>query len=306
MNANQKDQLSMEKVVDSFLIQTTPEILAQMPEIEMLKNVFSENINKIDILFNGQNLNRTGTRMTKEEYREEMTKRAFSIAARVCSYAIANSDEELQMKVTYVYSYFTELRDIVVANVCKNIYDIASPLLGNLANYGVTEDSMQKLKDTIELYRLIQPKTRSGIVKKTTFTHRIQELFAKNNKLLFKIDRLVIMLRFDEANFFNEYFNSRKIVDTGHRKLSLRGKITNEMGQPIDKVYITVETSNPETVKSTALGNYQFKGIPAGVWPVTFKRDGFITEKIFLVFTPTLRVDYNTTLKAADEHQRIA
>ena len=121
------------------------------------------------------------------------------------------------------------------------------------------------------------------------------------------MDKLVTMLKFTNPTYYSDYFSARKIVNTGHRKQALRGKITNELGQPIDKVYITIEAPKEVTVKSTAKGNYQFKAIEGGVWPVTFTRNGYETIREYIVFTPTLRVDLNVTLKAlAAEQQKTA
>lgn len=303
MNGRQLDDLSMQKVVNCLWDDTTPEILALMPEIEAVKTAFKENIDTIDVLYNGQNTNRTGTRMTKDEYREDMMTKAFGVAAKTCAYAIAINDEELQMKVTYVYTDLNELRDTVVANTCNEIYSIARDLGDVLIPYGVTVETLAKLSNSITLYREIQPKTREGIVDQTLFTSQIEELLAANHKLLFRMDKLVIMLRFDKPLFYEQYFNSRKIIDTGSRKFSLKGNITNEQGQPIDAVYITVETPTPVTVKSTEKGNYQFKGIEGGVWAVTFKRNGYIEVKEYLVFTPNQRIDFNVVLKAAELQQ---
>lgn len=73
MNAHQNDIQSMQIVTVDLLNKTTPEILYQMPEIEMVKAAVEENLNKIGSFYSGQQLNRTGNRQTKEELREEMT-----------------------------------------------------------------------------------------------------------------------------------------------------------------------------------------------------------------------------------------
>ena len=73
MNAHQNDIQSMQIETVDLLNKTTPEILYQMPEIEMVKAAVEENLNKIGSFYSGQQLNRTGNRQTKEELREEMT-----------------------------------------------------------------------------------------------------------------------------------------------------------------------------------------------------------------------------------------
>ena len=306
MKSTQEDKLSMEIVVVDLINNTDPTIVAKMPNFDSLSTDFSKNVDKLREFKNGQTLNRTGNRMSKEQLREQMTQLGFITSAKVCAYAIAIDDEVLEMEVTYTYSNLQYLRDTDIADTCQSIYEIAQANLANLTDYGVTAASLLELKDSIDLYNVMLPKTRAGIVTQTIFTDKIVEVFEENEKLLFRMDKLVTMLKFEEATFFDEYFKSRRIVSTGHRKLSLKGKITNELGQPIDNVTITIETPTPETTKSTELGNYQFKTAIAGVFPVTFKRDGYITERVFLVFTPNVRVDFNVVLKLAEEQQRSA
>lgn len=198
------------------------------------------------------------------------------------------------------------MRDTNIADICKGIYDIALPLVTNLADYGINTTSMLKLKESIDIYRLVLPTPREGIVDQSTFTHGIELLFEQNSQLLYRADKLVTMLRFDEPIFWEKYFKCRKIIDSGSRRLSLKGNITDEQGLPITNVIIQVESPSAVATKSTALGNYQFKGIEPGVWPVTFNRDGFKTEKVYLVFSPNQRIDHNIMLKSVELQQQSA
>lgn len=306
MNAKQEDKLSMEIVVANLLNNTAPEILAQMPQINTLITYFSNNVAKIQTYQGEQTLNRTGYRMSKEQRREEMTQKGFEIAARVCAYAISINNEVLEMEVTFAYSDMKKLRSTTIADTCQVIHDIALANLPNLLEYGVTNTTISDLKDSIIQYNAMLPKTRAAIVTRKSFTNRIVELFKENDKLLYRIDKLVTMLKFKEAQFYKTYFNSKKIIETGHRKLSLRGNITDELGQPIEQATITIEAPKHQTTKSTEIGNYQFKKAPQGVFPVTFKRDGYHPERVYLVFTPNARLDFNITLKRINQQQNSA
>lgn len=306
MNSRQKNGLNMRIVIVDLLKRTAPSVLVRMPQIEAVTAELESKVETLRRYKNGQNLNRSGNRMTKDILRAEMTQKGFETAAATCAYAVAISNEVLQMEVTYVYSDLTHMRDEDIADACQSIYDITHPLLSDLADYGVTEESLNQLKDIIILYNEALPRTRAGIVVKSNFTQRIAQLFVETDELLFRIDKLVTMVRFSEPVFYADYFNSRKIVDTGNRKLSLRGTVTDSLGQPIDKVLISIDTPNADTAVSTALGNYQFKGVEGGFWSVTYQRDGYITEKVYLAITPNLRVDFNITLRSVAEQERSA
>ena len=132
-------------------------------------------------------------------------------------------------------------------------------------------------------------------------TELIANLFASNAELLERMDGLVKMLKFKQPVFFTNYFSSRKVIATGNRTLSLRGFVTDELGGALGKVVVTVDSTTEFTTKSTNRGSYQFKSLPAGVWPVTFKREGYISETVYLSITPTLRMEYSISLKRIDE-----
>lgn len=306
MTSRQTDELSMQKVVEKLWANTTPSILGLFPEIDTINGQYKTNIDLLDNFYNGQNTNRTGTALSKEEIRTVMSQQAYTIAAKTCAYAIAIDDEELQMKVTYTYSSFVELRQAVVANTCQEIFDIARDLVTELTPYGVSEASLNELRESIRQFRAIQPKTREGIVDKKLFTSQIADLFEENRKLLFRMDQLVEMVRFEQPLFYEQFNSSRRIIDTGGRKLSLRGNITDELGQPIKDVKITVETKKPVSATSTDKGNYQFKGIPGGVWAVTYSKLGYKDLKEFLAFTPNQRVDFSPVLQQEVQKQAVS
>jgi hypothetical protein len=306
MTSRQEDRLSMYLVVDQFLDATDSQVLALMPDFSTLKTQFSDLITELRTFKNGQRLNRTGYRVSKGSLREVMSIKAFDIAQRVRAYAVSIADEVLVKEMTYNYSELYRMRDSDVADTCRSIYDIARVHVANLPNYGVTTDTLDKLKEAISAYDSYIPMPRANIVERKQCTEQIEVLFKHSEVLLGRMDVLVKMLRFSHALFYGDYFSSRKVIETGNRKLALRGKVTDEFGQPIDKVTVVVDCVPEHSTKTTVRGSYQFKWLPGGVWPVTFKRDGYVSETVFLAITPTLRLDYDISLKKLDEKERSA
>ena len=208
------------------------------------------------------------------------------------------------MQVTYNLSNLRKLRENTIAGVCTLIHQTALPLLPSLEPYGTSQQTLAILNQHITDYKEIVPKTRAGIVTQTIFTSQIAELFKENDKILHRIDKLVNILQFKEPDFFNQYYKAREIVQTGSRALSLQGKITDQDEQPIPKVTITVETPKAVKATSTHLGNFQFKTIQGGVFPVTFQRHGYHPIREFIAFTQNSRIDLNITLKPIDLNQK--
>ncbi|MGV9003921.1 carboxypeptidase-like regulatory domain-containing protein [Flavobacterium sp.] len=306
MTSIQQDQLATEIVVENFIATTSPDFLIKLPGIEALNTSFGGNLEILRAFRNAQDENRTGYRVSKESVREIMSQQGFTAAAQVCAWAVATGDLVLQSKVTFVYSDLERMRDAEIADTCNYIHARATDHLATLEPFGLTAQTLAAFKDSIIIYNVLLPQCREGIVDRSSYTNQIKILFAQNREYLFRMDKLVTMLKFVEPTYYSSYYNARKIVNTGHTKQALRGNITDHLGLPIKKVFITIEAPKHVTVKSTAKGNYQFKRIPAGVWPVTFTRDGYETVKEFVVFTPTLTVKLNIILKPLQEQQRSA
>ena len=301
MDGRQEDALTMCIVVESEIAATDSTVLALMPEFDLLVAEFNANVSLLRANKIGQRLNRTGFKITKVDYRSVMSQQAFTIAASIWAYAVAESNDVLKMEVTFTESDFERMRDSDVADTCQGIYDIAEPLFVDLTPYGITVDVLNDFKSAIEDYNEYLPLPRTSIITKKMHTQLIADLFASNAVLLERMDGLVRMLKFKQPVFFNNYFSSRKVIATGGRTLSLRGFVTDVVGVALEKVVVTVDSTPEFTTKSTKKGSYRFKSLPAGVWPVTFKREGYISETVYLSFTPTLRMEYSISLKRIDE-----
>ena len=152
MDGRQEDALTMCIVVESEIAATDSTVLALMPEFDLLVAEFNANVSLLRANKIGQRLNRTGFKETKVDYRGVMTEQAFTIAASVCAYAVAESDEVLKMKVSYSQSDFERMRDSDIADTCQGIYDIAEPLLADLAPYGITIDVLNDFETAIDDY----------------------------------------------------------------------------------------------------------------------------------------------------------
>lgn len=306
MNSRQEDRLSMYIVVDNYLQNADSATLALMPNFSSLFNRFRNNVDLIRSKSFEQGLNRKGNRMTKEEYRNLLIERALNVSNRVKAYASEENNLVLKQEVTFNYTSLNRLRDAYLPDVCQGIHTIAVANLANLATYGVTEPLLNALRETILGYNSYLPLPRTGIVTRKLLTEQIAELFKENTTLIDRLDELVEMIKTDNPEFVKNYFFSRKIVDTGHVKLALRGTIVDQDGMPINKVTITVATIPEQETKSTDKGYYQFKTLPDGQYQLLFKREGYYTESLIVNILHTTRLQCNLIMQAVEESQQSA
>lgn len=303
MTSKQEDRLSMYIVVDAYLQNADSATLALMPNFSSLFNRFKNNVDLIRSKSFEQGLNRKGNRMTKEEYRNLLIEKTLNVSNRVKAYASEENNLILKQEVSFVYSSLNRLRDAHLPDVCQGVHTIAVANLANLATYGVTEPLLNSLRETILGYNSYLPLPRTGIVTRKLLTTQIAELFEENKKLIERLDELVEMIKTDHPEFTQNYFFSRKIIDTGHIKLALRGTIVDQDGMPINKVSISIATIPEQETKSTEKGYYQFKTIPDGQYQLLFKREGYYTESILVNILQTTRLQCNVIMQSVEENQ---
>jgi hypothetical protein len=306
MTSRQFDKLAMLGAVISFLKKTDAATLAKMPHIVALIEQYDEMLEELSKQQQIQGLNRTGIRIMKLRMRGELTALTLNIAAHMEAYALSVDNKVLQYEVALKEYKINKSRENYVASLAIIIHKKALALLAPLAEYGVTPQMLTDLKEATDEYIAILPKTRIGIVTQSASTSQIKQLFEQFDKLLLRIDKLVTMLRFSNKFFYKEYFANRKIIRRGARKNALQGQILDEEGKPLDKVTITVVANATIQSQSGDKGNYLFRRLPGGVWPVTFSRLGYVSETVFLASVPLVRQELNIVLKRQEHVEKTA
>jgi hypothetical protein len=297
MTGRQTDKLTMLLVVVSFLKRTDAAIIAQMPAMDSLIEKFDGLLLELNAQHQIQSRNTTGIRMAKLTMRGELTALLLDVASRIEAYSIAVTDKVLECEVALKEYKINKLREHTVADIAHFIISKAEALQTELAPYGVTTELLADLEESYQEYNAIVPRTRGAIVKKMGATSSIKRLFEDIDTLLHRIDKLVVMLRFSNPWFHSAYFKSRKIITRGVRKNALQGQIVDENGMPVAKATISVVANAKIETQSGDKGNYLFKRLPGGVWPVTVSKPGYVSETVFLASVPLLRQELNVVLK---------
>ncbi len=132
------------------------------------------------------------------------------------------------------------------------------------------------------------PKPRIGIADKKQATDQLGVLFDTLDANFDKIDTLVEMVKVSQPNFYKEYRNLRKIIDTGAGSLVAQVKTTNaQTGEALANVTVTLTPSNgflkaassngqSTIVKKTAAGGgANIKSAPDGTYNYTAIKPGF-------------------------------
>lgn len=295
MNYKQENKLSMYLVVINYLSGVPASILLLMPNFQVLFNQLMLDVDLIRASNEGQRQDRKGYRVMKDIFKEAMVVKAVNIEMRIKAYAVSVNNVVLAQEMKQKKSFYMIKRDTVSADLCSSIYHKGILLLTDLAEFGVTADSLDRLKIAINSFNDYIPLPRKNIVIRRNLTLGIELLMQKCDASITGIDDLSNMLNLSEVNYYREYFSSRRIVNNRGRKLALRGIVTAIDGKLLEKVVVTIPSLNL-TTKTTSSGYYEFKELPSGVYDFYYSKAGYDTFKSPVAITKTIRRDFDVAL----------
>lgn len=260
-------------MVDRFLTQADPAILAQMPGMALAVTELKDVIQEIAQASSERLAGSSGLTLGKQERKEVMCRLAYTVGMRLQCYAMDLGEPSLFM-MGISFSVLQRQRSTVCADHGNRVYSRAEEHLVGIAPYGVTAAMMQELRDAIDNFVDWIPKPRVAISNRKCLTSDLYALIRKGMKLLDRMDVYVASLKFTEPSFYEHYRSRRKLVRYGVRHLSLRGIVRNEQGDLLAHVKVSIPELGLET-KTTDRGYFQVKRVKEGIRRVFFERTGY-------------------------------
>lgn len=299
MTRYQESKNTMYMVVDNYLNEADPAVLAMMPDFLTLFTDYKSELRDLQKYVKEQETLITGFRKEKFEHREKMIAVLLFVSTRIRAYAWSIGDQVLDDKASIAPSRLLRMSDTIVLSYAKKIHDLADEHLAALAPFGVDAAKLTELLDAHEAFRNWIPLTRAAIVNRKQMTKMIAQTIRTIDGLLTGMDKLVRTMQFVNFDFFDRYFDSRIIVNNATRRLSLRGWVYNEANQPILKAVVAIPSLGVST-KTTAKGEFEFRGIKGGMYTVEFSRSGYDLHKEVVVIVDNERTDVKVVLKDAE------
>ncbi|WP_188361756.1 carboxypeptidase-like regulatory domain-containing protein [Flavobacterium orientale] len=295
MNRKQESKRSMFIVVEEFVQNSDASVLALMPNFNSEYQDFVTALNDLRAASEDQLYNRTGARVEKELLQTAMVDLSMNIASRIRAYAYDSGNWFLFRKVNKSRSSIAKMKDSLSMDYCQMVHDEGTALLASLGAYGVVAQDLTDLQAAITVYMEWLPKPRTAIVDRRVQTELVSQYLGVCSAKVAAMDVHVKMLEWSHPEFYERYTFSRKLVTPGYRKLSLRGTITNEMGEALAGAVVRIGSLGVSK-RSTGNGNYEFKSLPAGVYNVSFELQGYETHTQPVAIVANERTDVNVQL----------
>jgi hypothetical protein len=287
MTSEQESRFSMQLVARDFLTANAT-ITATLPNYAGFFTAVTTGITQIQSIREQQEFDKTGIALNKTQLKTNLIALAIDVSRKVVAYATIVNNTVLLKEVKYTESELKKSADTILKDRCQVIYDRANANLAALATYGVTAVILTNLLNTLNSYNTSIPKPRLGIADKKLATEQLAILLKSVDDNFAKIDALVEIVRVTQANFYSEYKNARKVVETGVGSLSVKGKITDSVsgvglkGATITfavdasaKTAMAVSYLAIKVKKSAEMGGFNIKSLSEGSYNVTISKPGY-------------------------------
>jgi hypothetical protein len=296
MTSYQERKLTMFIVFAQFIQGVLPAILALMPKFNDNFTLFLEKVNQINVLTGNQLLNRQGNRVEKETVRESMCELGESITAKIMGFATNENLYQLYSEVNFSGSYLLKIADTICLATCKIIWQKGKDNLANLGDYGITQEVLDEFKAKIDLYELTIPKPQSGVVSKKAATENLKITFKEASELMLKMFGLAKMIKKEQADFYKDFVNSKRISKPPFTVMSASGVVVDTDGERIGLVLMECAALNFKR-KVSRTGGFYLKHMEDGVYEFIFSRPGYETTKVEMVFYKGTRFQVVVVMK---------
>ncbi len=263
-------------------------ITSTLPTFGVLFPQFNDNLSRIQVLSEQQQINKSGISDHKKLLRSDLVVKSLGISRKTEVYAKMNNNQILAKEVHYSETELNKSSDSELKDKAEVIWDKANTNILALAEYGVHPEMLTALKSGIDLFNASIPTTRTGKAETKQTTAQLAGLFDANADILAKFDLLAEVVRFTQPEFYSGYKGIRKIIKTGTGSLALTANVRDaSTGEGIKGAKITFVLQKEELtginarieanlVKTTSeKGNFTIKSIADGTYIATVIKTGY-------------------------------
>ncbi|MBK8805638.1 MAG: hypothetical protein IPO21_02865 [Bacteroidales bacterium] len=188
-------------------------IWSTIPILLQYKNELDELISRI-VYISQDAQTYLGVSEHKKKMKLTIALKLSTLSGTIQAYAAGTDNADLANSVKMSKSTIEAIKDLDLDAVTRNIVKIAQERLKDLANYGVTENMLTEILTSLEEFNGMIGKPRSIRNSKFVALETAAQLFDEcNNLLRNKTDKVMLMFRDSNPDFYSSYERARKIVE---------------------------------------------------------------------------------------------
>jgi len=247
---------------------------------------YNTNLAKLCGLYELQQYDASGNTDEKRAAREKLTPFILEGSSRLMALSVATSNLILVKEVDYSISDLREMDENSFVDAALAVKDRIQANLVALASYGSNATTQANFQAAITAYTLAARKPATAQTSQKVTTEKIEEAIVQVEIALYKIDSLVNMLRFQQPDFYKEYWFTRRIGKKGIRYTSVICRVLDVISKETIKgvsVVLSIDPSSPNykeglkpiEKKSADKGGFMIKNLNAGIYQVVAKKLGY-------------------------------
>ena len=188
-------------------------IWSTIPILLQYKNELDELISRI-VSISQDAQTYLGVSEHKKKMKSTIALKLSTLSGTIQAYAAGTDNADLANSVKMSKTGIETTKDLDLDAITRNIVKIAQERLTDLANYGVTENMLTEILTSLEEFNGMIGKPRSIRNSKFVALETAAQLFDECNDLLRnKTDKVMLMFRDSNPDFYSSYERARKIVD---------------------------------------------------------------------------------------------
>ena len=154
----------------------------------------------------------------KREIEEQMIDRSVRLANALYVVGFSINNKELTGLLGLSSHSFYRLQDNAKLTLAKQLCDLAQKHSADLMPYGFQPHEINDIGVAINAYQTIISKPMDLITTRKQKTTNLKELFANLDSLLYdKLDKLIVLFKESNPDFYGEYRTSRNYINTSVR-----------------------------------------------------------------------------------------
>lgn len=160
-----------------------------------------------------------GITLDKELKKAEMVKAALKVSSAGKAWAARNKNLEMKTAFGTAPSKLAKKKDIDCSGICKNIHSMASPLMPELAAYGIVASDLEGLDATIVAFHEVVSAPQLARTEGKNATAQLDGLFDEADTILHDtLDPIAMVLKDANHEFYAGLQNARYIGGNRNRK----------------------------------------------------------------------------------------
>lgn len=224
-----------------------------------------------------QSENIKGVTKQKGSQRDTLNILTFQHISPAKAYAFSLKDFKLAEKLDYTPSQLRDIPDESINGTAKNLLDLVNPIIAELAPYLLDPATVGEWQAAIDAHKPAAP--RVAISHRVSLTSEIEEKIDEiRTQYEQTLDPISISFKKNNAHYYNDYKNSRKIINLGSRTTRVTGFVvyTTPEGNTKPVVEATLKLNKADLTATTDInGKYVIEKVPIGIDTATVTAPGF-------------------------------